>query len=97
VQDRGVGVEVDERGAGEEAVRDGAGEHVIDEALEVGAELEDVELEEVALAHVNLMLIADHKEDGDLQTGAADRPYAGKEVAREEEEAVDSGGHTVED
>ena len=65
-QDRDVRMEVDEGRAGEEAVGDGAGEHVVDEALEVGAELEDVELEEVAPARVELVVVADHEEDGNL-------------------------------
>ncbi len=90
-------VEVDEGRAWDEAVGDGAGEHVVDEALEVGAELESVELEEVALAHVNLVMVADHEEDGDLQACAAEGPEGDGEVAREEEQGADSGYHAVEE
>ena len=78
-----------------QAVGYGAGQHVVEEALEVGAELEDVELQEIALARLDLVLVADQEENGDLQGCATERPQADIHVRGKEEEAVDPRESTV--
>ena len=96
-QDRGVRVEVDEGHARAEAVGDGAGEHVVEEALEVGAELQDVQLQEVSFARADLVLVAGDEEDSYLHAGAAECPRADGAVLSEKEEAVNLGEDAVDD